>query len=127
MEKEELKQKIKEANVAIMEDELCDDNGCCVIDVMATILNFDKLSTSNRNIAYLLDTHFVTETNNKTASQAVVKTINDYGIDFDRVLITDNASYMKKAFRETLSCLFSSCVHITCHSHIITLVASNFK
>ncbi|XP_068756552.1 CGG triplet repeat-binding protein 1-like [Montipora capricornis] len=129
LEKEELKQKIKEANVAIMVDELCDDNGRCVIDVMATILDFDELSPSNGNIAYLLDTHFVTETNNKTVSQAVVKTINDYGIDFDRVLIfnTDNATYMKKAFRETLSCLFSSCVHITCHSHIISLVAGDFK
>ena len=129
LETEELKQKIKEANVAIMVDELSDDNGRCVIDVMATILDFDKLSTSNRHIAYLLDMHFVTETNNKTVSQAVVKTINYYGIDFDRVLIfnTDNASYMKKAFRETLSCLFSSCVHITCHSHIISLVAGDFK
>ena len=71
LEKEELKQKIKEANVAIMVDELSDDNGCCVVDVMATILDFDKLSTSNRHIAYLLDMHFVTETNNKTVSQAV--------------------------------------------------------
>ena len=130
LEKEELKQKIKVANVAIMVYELSDDNGRCVIeDVMATILDFDELSTSNRNIAYLLDAHFVTETNNKTVSQAVVTTINDYGIDFDRVLIfnNDNVSYMKKAFRETLSCLFSSCVHITCHSHITSLVAGDFK
>lgn len=52
--------------------------------------------------------HFVIETYNKTVSQAVVKTTNDYGIDFDGVLIfnTDNASYTKKAFREMLSCLF---------------------
>ena len=129
LEKEKLKQKINEANVAIMVDELGNDNGHCVIDIMGTILDFNKLSPSGRNIADRLDTHFVTETNNKTVSQAVVKTINDYGIDFDGVLIfnTDNASYTKKAFREMLSCLFSSRIHITCHSHIISLVAGNFK
>ena len=68
---------------------------------MATVLDFDELSPRK---VYLLDTHFMTETNDKTVSQAVVKTINDYGIDFYRVLIfnSDNGSYMKKAFRETL-------------------------
>lgn len=75
---------------------------------MATILDVNKLSPSGRNIADRLDMHFVIDTNNKTVSQAVVKTTNDYGIDFDGVLIfnTDNASYTKKAFREMLSCLF---------------------
>lgn len=108
LEKEKLKQKIKEANVALMVDELGNDNGHCVIDIMATILDVNKLSPSGRNIADRLDMHFVIETNNKTVSQAVVKTTNDYGIDFDGVLIfnTDNASYTKKAFREMLSCLF---------------------
>ena len=56
-----------------MVEELGNDNGHCVIDIMATILDFDKLSPSGRNIADGLDTHFVTETNNKTVSQAVVK------------------------------------------------------
>ena len=112
-----------------MVDELGNDNGHCVIDIMATILDVNKLSPSGRNIADRLDMHFVIETNNKTVSQAVVKTTNDYGIDFDGVLIfnTDNASYTKKAFRETISCLFWSCVHITCHNHIISLVAGDFK
>ena len=34
---------------------------------------------------------------------------------------------MKKAFRDTLSCIFNSCIHITCHSHIVNLVATDFK
>jgi len=66
VEKEKVKQKIKEANVAIMVDNFSNNNGHCVIDIMATILDFDKLSPSGRNIADQLDTHFVTETNNKT-------------------------------------------------------------
>lgn len=62
-------------------------------------------------------------------SQAVVRTVNEYGIDFDNVLIfnSDNAAYMRKAFQDTLSCLFQYCVHITCHSHIVSLVANDFK
>ena len=49
LEKEKLKQKIKEANVALMVDELGNDNGHCVIDIMATILDVNKLSPSGRN------------------------------------------------------------------------------
>lgn len=107
LEKEKLKQKINEANVAIMVDELGNDNGHCVIDIMATILDLNKLSPSGRNIADRLDTHFVTETNNKTVSQAVIKTINDYGIDFDGVLIfnTDNAIVTRKR-------LSGKCFHV---------------
>ncbi|CAH3172792.1 unnamed protein product [Porites lobata] len=34
---------------------------------------------------------------------------------------------MMKAFCDTLSCLFLFCIHITYHSHIVNLVASDFK
>ena len=34
---------------------------------------------------------------------------------------------MKKAFFDTLSCLFPYCIHITCQSHIVNLVASDLK
>lgn len=128
-EKQELKDKISKKNVAVMVDELSDDDGRYVLDIMVTLLDFDELSPSGKNVAYLIDTHFLRETNNKTVSQAVVKTLVEYGIDFDCVLIfnSDNASYMKKAFNETLSALFPCCFYITCHSHIINLAAADFK
>lgn len=55
--------------------------------------------------------------------------MHDYGIEYDnvRVFNSDNVSYMKKAFCDTLSCLFPYCIHITCHSHIVNLLASDFK
>lgn len=34
---------------------------------------------------------------------------------------------MKKEFCDTLLCLFPYCIHITCHSHIASLVASDLK
>lgn len=68
----EVKRAYKRKNVALIVDELSDDEGRYVLDIMAVILNFDHLSPSGRSVAYLLDTHFLSETNNKTVSQAVV-------------------------------------------------------
>ena len=124
-----LKKKIEGKPVALMVDELSDDEGRYVLDIMVVILDFDELSPSGNTVAYLLDTHFLSATNNKTVSQAVVKTVNDFNIEFDnvRVFNSDNVGYMKKAFNDTLSCLFPLCVHITCNSHVVNLVASDFK
>lgn len=129
VEREVMKEKVKGKKVALIVDELSDDEGRYVLDVMAVFLDFDELSPSGKTVAYLLDTRFLTATNNRTVAEAVVKTVNEYNIDYDDVLVfnSDNVAYMKKAFNETLSCLFSSCVHITCNSHIINLVASDFK
>ena len=128
VEKAELKKMVKGKNVALIVDELSDE-GRYVLDIMAVLLDFDELSPCGNSVAYLLDSHFLSATNNKTVSQAVVRTVHDYDIDFNnvRVFNSDNVGYMKKAFNDTLSCLFPLCVHITCHSHIVNLVASDFK
>ena len=114
--------------IALIVDELSDSEGRFVLDVMAIFLDFDELSLSGNSVAWLLDSHFLTETN-RTVSQAVVKTVHDYGIEYEnvRVFNSDNVSNMKKAFCDALSCLFPYCIHITCHSHIVNLVASDFK
>ena len=119
---------VKGKNVALIVDELSDE-GRYVLDIMAVLLDFDELSPCGNSMAYLLDSHFLSATNNKTVSQAVVRTVHDYDIDFNnvRVFNSDNVGYMKKAYNDTLSCLFPLCVHITCHSHIVNLVASDFK
>lgn len=126
-----IKQKeiIKNKKVALIVDELSKDEGRYVLDVMAVLLDFDELSPNGNSVAYLLDTHFLNATNNRTVSQAVVKTVHEYGINFGDVCVfnSDNVSYMMKAFCDTLSCLFLFCIHITCHSHIVNLVASDFK
>lgn len=73
VEKDELKKKIEDKDVALIVDELSDDEGRYMLDVMVVILNFDELFSSGNTMAYLLDTHFLNVTNNKTVSQAVVK------------------------------------------------------
>lgn len=108
VEKEKLKERIRGKNVALMVDELSDDEGRYVVDIMAVILDFDHLSQSGGSVAYLLDTQFLSETNNKTVSQAVVPTVNEFNIDFDnlRVFNSDNVSYMKKALNDTYLIFF---------------------
>ncbi|KAJ7389613.1 hypothetical protein OS493_029952 [Desmophyllum pertusum] len=44
VEKAELKKLVKGKNVALIVDELSDDEGRYVVDVMAVILDFDELS-----------------------------------------------------------------------------------
>ncbi|XP_074621358.1 uncharacterized protein LOC141879906 [Acropora palmata] len=128
-ERAALKEVVANKQIALIVDELSDSEGRFVLDVMAVFLDFDELSPSGNSVAWLLDSHFLTETNNRTVSQAVVKTVHDYSIEYDnvRVFNSDNVSYMKKAFCNALSCLFPYCIHITCHSHIVNLVASDFK
>ena len=61
--------------------------------------------------------------------QAVVKPIQEYGVDFNNVLIidTDNASYMIKCFKSILSGLLPNAVHVTCLAHIRNIVGETFR
>ena len=79
-------------------DEFSDSEGRFVLDVIAVFLDFDELSPGGNSVAWLLDSHFLAETN-RTVSQAVL-TVHDYSIEYDnvRVFNSDNVSYMKKAF-----------------------------
>ncbi|CAH3024501.1 unnamed protein product, partial [Porites evermanni] len=52
--------------VALIVDELSDDEGRYVVDFTAVLLNFDELSPNGNSVAYLLDTHFLNATNNRT-------------------------------------------------------------
>lgn len=59
----------------------------------------------------------------------MVKVVNDYGLSFNsiRIVCSDNAAYMQKAFRETPSVLFPNCIHITCFAHIMNLICEAFR
>ena len=72
-ERANLKEIIKNKKVALIVDELSEDEGRYVLDVKAVLLDFNELSPNGNSVAYLLDTHFLNATNNRTVSQAVVK------------------------------------------------------
>ena len=67
-----LKENIKNKKVALIVDELSDDEGRYVLDVMAVLLDFDELSPNGNSVAYLLDTHFLNATNNTPISRSAI-------------------------------------------------------
>lgn len=90
------------------------------------------LFTKNKNgclETYLVDVVFLNECNHSTVSQAVVKTLQEFDVNYDDVILfnTDNAQYMKKAYKSVLSTLFVNSQHVTCLTHIMNLVAEQFR
>ncbi len=71
-----------------------------------------------------MNTIFLEVVNYTTISQSFINTINSYNISFDNIIfyISDNASYMKKAFTSILSPLIPQLFHNTCFAHIYNLV-----
>lgn len=120
----EIKQELSGKKVAI----LCDESTDCYQRYFLQILCKD-LNSFLRREPVLLDTVYLEETNFKTVSQAVVKTLNKYEIQFENVYsyVTDNASYMYKSYNSVLVNLLPNSRHSTCVAHIIALVADTWR
>jgi len=118
------------ASVAVIVDETSDDQGRFVLNILLSKMElFQTGDPVVSNKCFLADTIFLQQTNNTTVSQAVIRTVTDYGLDFNsiRIFCTDNAAYMLKAFKDTLSVVFPNCVDITCFAHIMNLVCETFR
>ncbi|XP_074813238.1 EF-hand calcium-binding domain-containing protein 11 isoform X1 [Natator depressus] len=124
-EKENLKLKRKDKKIAVIFVECCDE-ARSVLNVPFAPLQPDFSRQVN---SFLVDTVFLDAVNHSTVSQAVVKAVNEYQIDYENVVVidTDNASYMKKAFDSVFSAQFPNSVHITCSAHIVNLIDESFR
>uniref|UniRef100_H3A679 DUF659 domain-containing protein n=1 Tax=Latimeria chalumnae TaxID=7897 RepID=H3A679_LATCH len=124
-EKENLKLMLKDKKIAVIFDECCDE-AKSVLNVLFAPLEHDCSGHVN---SFLVDPVFLDAVNHSTVSQAVVKAVNEYQIDYENILVidTDNASYMKKAFDSVFSTLFPNSVHITCLAHIVNLIGESFR
>ena len=122
-EKEALKTHLAKKPVAVIFDETPDVEGRCVLNILIAPLEKDE---SGRILAYLADTVFLEECNHSTVSMSVVKCLQEYCIDNEDVIVfdTDNAAYMKKAYKAALQSLFPNSLHVTCMAHIMNLVGS---
>lgn len=54
-----------------------------------------------------------------------VKTIRNIGINFNQVIsiVSDNASYCKKAFKDVLSAVYPNSLQVLCIAHVVNLVS----
>lgn len=111
-EKERLKVKLSGEPVAVIFDETTDVEGRCVLNILIVPL---KKEESEGIIAHIANTVFMETCNHSSVSMAVVKTLQEYDISNEDVIVfdTDIAAYMLKAYREALKSLFPNSIHIT--------------
>jgi hypothetical protein len=121
-----VKAKLAGQPVAVIFDETPDPQGRCILNILIAPLCVDD---NGKMHSYLCDTVFLKTVDHKTVSQAVVKTLQEYNINNDNVIVfnTDNAAYMLKAYSDCLSVLYPNVVHITCLAHIMNLVGEAFR
>ena len=126
LEKDVLKNLIKDMPVSVMFDETPDAEGRCVLNIMVSPLAKDK---SGKIRSYLIDTVFLDKCNHSTVANAAVNALNDIGVKPEDVISidTDNAAYMLKAYNTSLKALYPNSIHVTCLAHIMNLVGEAFR
>ena len=63
--------------------------------------------------------------NHSTFSQAIIHSVSKAGMACENVIsiVSDSATYCKKAYRDVLSAVYPKSVHVLCLAHIVKLVA----
>ena len=99
--------------VVIIVNETTDVVGHYVVKALMQPLNVFNLAEYK---ALLISQEMLSVVNNVTINQFCIRTITSANVEFNNVLglISDNASYMKKRFKQNLSEILSNAVHITC-------------
>ena len=96
IERDKLMKCLENEHVAVIFDEMSDTEDRFVFNIL---LSPTKINGEGNVIAYLADTIMLSKVDHVTVSQAVIRTLAAYGINFDNVSVfdTDNAAYCIKA------------------------------
>lgn len=127
LNQEQLRNRVGTAtSVTVVTDEASDSQDRFVLHVIFVLSvvspDQEKMEALTADIIYL------DKVNATTVSQSVIKTLTKYNVNFDIVaaFVTDNATYMTKAF-ENLKGLLPFCIHMTCNAHIMGLVGEVWR
>ncbi|CAG8659164.1 2242_t:CDS:2, partial [Diversispora eburnea] len=103
--------------VSIIIDETTDKKAHSVINTFFSYQNQTKL----------ISVDFISQVNNVTVGQLVLKTLVEWEISFtySYLIVSDSAAYMKKSVREILQPVMSQIQHNTCCARIIQLISLN--
>nr|XP_057913311.1 uncharacterized protein LOC131107370 [Doryrhamphus excisus] len=112
-------QKIRGKKLSVVVDETTDARDCSVLNIVIGV----------ENQYFLVDVVFMDRCNFSTVSQAIVASLHSNNLHLNDVwaVVTDNAAYCIKAYREVLQGLMPSSVHVTCLCHIINLVGETWQ
>lgn len=104
--------------ISVTMDETTDSCGRSVLNILFSYCNKTKL----------VNTIFLEAVNHTTIAQSFVNTLHSYNIPFTHLIffISDNASYMKKAFTDILFPLIPNLFHNTCFAHSYNLVGETW-
>uniref|UniRef100_H3BDP8 HAT C-terminal dimerisation domain-containing protein n=1 Tax=Latimeria chalumnae TaxID=7897 RepID=H3BDP8_LATCH len=129
--KQEIMELIKRSGcLSVVTDELTDFQDQYVLHILFVLqgLNGEDASDSELKVV-LADTMYLYAVNYNTISQAIVKYLNKFGVDFNNIsaFISDNATYMSKAYNQVLQRLLPNSVHLTCNAHIVALASDIWR
>lgn len=90
---------------------------------------FPSFITGVENKYFLVDVIFMYRCNYSTISQAILASLHSNDLDLNDAwaVVTDNAAYCLKAYREVLKGVMLNSVHVTCLCHIINLVGETWQ
>uniref|UniRef100_H3A1W7 HAT C-terminal dimerisation domain-containing protein n=1 Tax=Latimeria chalumnae TaxID=7897 RepID=H3A1W7_LATCH len=111
----EMKEKLKTCNgVSIVTDETTDAEDRHVLNILGVLSEPE----CERNM--LLES-----VNLKTVSQAIRETLDKFEVPFDQItaVVSDNVTYMKKAWERSIKPLFLNAVHVAYVAHLLNLVS----
>uniref|UniRef100_H3AFC8 HAT C-terminal dimerisation domain-containing protein n=1 Tax=Latimeria chalumnae TaxID=7897 RepID=H3AFC8_LATCH len=125
------KQEIMElVNLSVVTDESTDAQDQYVLHILFVLQGLNDEDASDSEMKTILtDTMYLQTVNYTTISQAIVKCLNNFGVDFNNIIafISDNATYVSKAYNQVLQGLLSNSVHLTCNAHIVALVSDIWR
>ena len=114
--------------VALHVDETTDPNMRYVFTILCSLL--DNSSNHQALAAPLLLTSIeLTAVNHKTVADAITGVVEEYGIFSKDVyaVVGDNASYMKKAWKDILCNVYRNGTFISCYAHIYALAGEEWR
>uniref|UniRef100_H2ZYU1 HAT C-terminal dimerisation domain-containing protein n=1 Tax=Latimeria chalumnae TaxID=7897 RepID=H2ZYU1_LATCH len=124
--KQEIMELIKRSGcLSVVTDVSTDSQDQYVLHIL-----FCKAYTSDSELKVVLaDTMYLHAVNYNTISQTIVKCLKKFGVDFNNIstFISDNATYMSKAYNQVLQGLLLNSVHLTCNAHIVALASDIWR
>uniref|UniRef100_H3AGT7 DUF659 domain-containing protein n=1 Tax=Latimeria chalumnae TaxID=7897 RepID=H3AGT7_LATCH len=128
--KQEIMELIKRfGGLSVVTDESTDSQGQYVLHILFVLQSLNGEDASDSEIKVVLaDTIHLPAVNYSTVSQAIVKCLK-FGVDFNNIgaFISDNATYMSKAYNQVLWGLLPNSVHFTCNAHKVALASDIWR
>ncbi|XP_036001540.1 uncharacterized protein LOC118565359 [Fundulus heteroclitus] len=111
--------KIRGKKYSVVVDKTTDARDCSVLNIVIGV----------ENQYFLVDVVFMDRCNYSTVSQAILASLHSNDLDLNDAwaVVTDNAAYCLKAYREVLNEVMPNSVHVTCLCHIINLVGETWQ